>query len=73
MYKYVKSVDIFVESLKKHHSYIQTDPSKLNKFLMNHLSPNRNVEGFMYHYKPVKAKVKLCFDEFVASLLASQL
>ena len=60
-----------MEGLKKHHCFIQSDPSKMHKLLMNHLSPNRNVEGFMYHFKPVNGKIKLLFDEFVSTIIAS--
>jgi hypothetical protein len=56
-----KSIEQFKKNLSKFHSFLNIgEPNK--NIMLNHLSPNRNAEGFNHYFKPVRNKVKKLLD-----------
>lgn len=52
-----KSVELYKKYLSKFHCFLNLGDTRKN-IMLNHLSPNRNAEGFNHYFKPVKNKLK---------------
>ncbi|CAD8187138.1 unnamed protein product [Paramecium pentaurelia] len=60
--KQKNSVEEYKKQLQKFHTY-KNFPEKLEKVNINHLSPNRNLIGFKYSFKPMRHSLLDLFGE----------